>query len=218
MRTNYVLIDYENVQPENLASLKQETFKVMVFVGANQTKLTRDIVFAMQSMGPHAEYIEISGNGPNALDFHIAYYIGKLSASEPEAYFHIVSKDAGFDPLITHLKAKKLLVDRVKKIEDIPLLKVTPPKPAESTEPTPTAKASRLKAIDAKTPKQRFELIKANLIATSPNKPKTVKKLTSHINSMFSGGLMEEEISKLILALTNAGIISVDDNKVNYKV
>jgi len=39
MRINYVLIDFENVQPESLAVLQQDHFKVMVFVGANQTKV-----------------------------------------------------------------------------------------------------------------------------------------------------------------------------------
>ena len=35
----------------------------------------------MQRLGPaRAEYVEISGNGPNALDFHIAYYIALTGA------------------------------------------------------------------------------------------------------------------------------------------
>jgi len=51
-------------------------------------------------MGERAEYVRISGNGSNALDFHIAFYIGQLAAHEPDAYFHIISKVTGFDPLI----------------------------------------------------------------------------------------------------------------------
>ena len=217
MRTNYELIDYENVQPENLAPLKQEMFKVMVFVGASQTKLTREVVFAMQSMGAHAEYVEISGNGPNALDFHIAYYIGKLAAADPDSYFHIISKDAGFDPLISHLKDKKLLVDRVKRIEDIPLLKVNPPKPAEpETPPTASAKASIAKAAKALTHKERVVFITANLIMPKAPKPKTVKTLSSHINSMFAKTLAEDEIKQIIQALGDSGTISIADNKVSY--
>ncbi len=216
MRTNYVLIDYENVQPENLTPLKQEMFKVMVFVGANQTKLTREIVFAMQSMGPQAEYVEITGNGSNALDFHIAYYIGKLSATDPEAYFHIISKDAGFDPMITHLKAKKLLVDRVKTIEEIPLLKVNSPKPVEPEAPPPPVKASTAKATKALTHKERVALISANLKMPKATTPKTVKKLSSHINSMFAKTLAEDEIKRIIQSLEDFGTISIADNKVTY--
>ncbi|MDE2614410.1 MAG: hypothetical protein KGL78_13280, partial [Burkholderiales bacterium] len=100
MRTNYVLVDLENVQPDSLDALAQDHFKILLFVGANQTKLPFDLVASMQRLGPHAEYIKISGNGSNALDFHIAYTVGRIAAAEPTAYFHVVSKDTGFDPLI----------------------------------------------------------------------------------------------------------------------
>ena len=105
MKTNYVLIDYENVQPEAMAVLNEEHFKVIVFVGANQAKVSFDVASALQQMGERAEYVRISGNGSNALDFHIAFYIGQLAAREPDAYFHIVSKDTGLDPLVQHMKA-----------------------------------------------------------------------------------------------------------------
>ena len=39
MRINYVLIDLENVQPASLAGLDAEFFKVLIFVGASQTKI-----------------------------------------------------------------------------------------------------------------------------------------------------------------------------------
>jgi PIN domain len=84
VRTNYVLIDYENVQPTALTVLEQEHFKVIVFVGANQAKISFDVASAIQRMGTNASYIKISGNGPNALDFHIAFYVGQLSAAEPK--------------------------------------------------------------------------------------------------------------------------------------
>lgn len=38
MKINYILIDYENVQPADLAVLDQARFSVLVFVGASQTK------------------------------------------------------------------------------------------------------------------------------------------------------------------------------------
>ena len=72
MKTNYVLIDYENVQPATLAILDQEHFRIIVFVGANQAKITFEVASALQPMGTRAEYVRISGNGANALDFHIA--------------------------------------------------------------------------------------------------------------------------------------------------
>lgn len=113
MKKNYVLIDYENVQPTAIEALEHENFHVIVFVGASQSKVTYEVASVLQRMGDRASYIKISGSGSNALDFHIAYYIGRLAAKEPEAYFHIVSKDTGFDPLLQHLKSKKISASRV---------------------------------------------------------------------------------------------------------
>lgn len=39
----------------------------------------------MQALGEQAGYVEIAGSGPNALGFHIAYYIGELASKEPDA-------------------------------------------------------------------------------------------------------------------------------------
>lgn len=55
MRTNYVLIDYENVQPEAMSALNKEHFKVIVFVGANQAKVTFEVASVLQHMGQRAE-------------------------------------------------------------------------------------------------------------------------------------------------------------------
>ncbi len=74
MRTNFVLIDSENVKPEYLERLKQEHFHVVVFVGATLQRLDFPIAKAMQSLGSNGSYVQISGNGPNALDFHIARF------------------------------------------------------------------------------------------------------------------------------------------------
>jgi hypothetical protein len=86
VRTNYVLIDYENVQPHTLPGLEADHFKVVLCVGANQTKLPYEFAFAMQKLGTRAEYIKSSSNGSNALDFHIAFYLGHLVAQDPGGY------------------------------------------------------------------------------------------------------------------------------------
>ena len=99
MQTNYILIDFENVQPKNFEILKSYSFKIFIFVGANQTKVPFDLATAMQDFGEDAQYVKISGNGKNSLDFHIAYYIGQLSLKDPKGNYYIISKDTGFDPL-----------------------------------------------------------------------------------------------------------------------
>jgi hypothetical protein len=118
MRVNYILIDYENVQPTVLCLLNEQSFKVLIFIGANQTKINVDLAIALQGMGDKAEYIKIDGTGSNALDFHIAFHIGRISEKDSNAYFHIISKDTGFDPLIRHLKSRKIYAIRSKEISD----------------------------------------------------------------------------------------------------
>jgi hypothetical protein len=194
VKKNYVLIDYENVQPDAMAALDRECFSVIVFVGANQAKVSYEVASVLQRMGERAAYIKIEGNGSNALDFHIAYYIGQLAAKEPAAYFHIVSKDTGFDPLIQHLKSKKISSGRCKSISDIPLLKIE----------------------SASTPSERVAAVVANLRQRGTSKPRTVRTLNSTINALFHKSLPEAEIGLIIAELTKAGIIQVQQTKVSY--
>ena len=194
MRTNYVLIDYENVQPEILSHLDAEHFKVIVFVGASQTKVTFDSANALQRMGSKAEYIKISGNGSNALDFHIAFYIGQLATQDPTAYFHIISKDTGFDPLIQHLKTMKVFAARSRDVSDIPLVKVA----------------------NTKSPAEKLTVIVANLRQRGTSKPRAVKTLASTISSIFQKQLSEKELSELIDDLQKKGIVTVNGTKVSY--
>jgi len=194
--TNYVLIDYENVQPKNLEILASHPFKVFVFVGANQTKVPFDLAQAMQRMGEDATYIKIAGNGPNALDFHIAYYIGELAQSDPAGFFHIISKDKGFDPLISHLKDKKIRVQREKDLAEIPVLRMS----------TATSDDDKITAI-----------VK-NLSGRGQSRPRKVKTLANTINSLFTEKLDEKQLNALINKLKAKKYIAVNQNNVSYKL
>jgi len=196
LRTNYVLIDYENVQPAALAALEKEHFKILVFVGAGQTKVNYEIADSLQRLGPKASYIKISGNGPNALDFHIAYYIGQLAAADKDGFFHILSKDTGFDPLIAHLKTKKIYACRSRDVSDIPIVK----------------------AANSKNPAEKIEIIVANLKQRGASKPRTVKTLTSTISSLFQKALPADELGTLLKALQKQGYVTVNETKVSYSL
>jgi hypothetical protein len=123
MRPHYVLVDFENVQPRNLGLLRGGGFRIKVFLGSQQGKLELEFVKAMQAFGEDAEYVQMAGNGKNALDFHLAYFLGKLSAEHPGAAFSIISNDTGFDPLVRYLKAQGIDCKRSGKVTDIPHLK-----------------------------------------------------------------------------------------------
>jgi len=123
MRTNYVLIDFENLQPELLEALDLEHFRVMAFMGANQSKVPLDFAAQLQRLGTRAQYLRISGKGRNALDFHIAFYLGELLAKDADAFFHVIAVDGGYDPLLQHLRDRKVFVRKYKSIADIPHVK-----------------------------------------------------------------------------------------------
>jgi PIN domain len=136
-----VLIDYENVQVKSLALLRGEQFRVRVFLGKTNTKIHTELAIALQRLGERAEYITLESSGSNALDFHIAYYLGVLVTADPTAHFHIISKDKGFDPLIQHLKSRAVHAARATSIEAMSgIVSIAKPTVTEELPRSPTEK------------------------------------------------------------------------------
>jgi hypothetical protein len=195
VKTNFLLIDHENVQPEGLPPANGGQFKVKVFLGSHQTRVNVNLARALQALGPDAvEYVTVEGNGRNALDFHIAYYIGRLAAENPDAFFHIVSKDTGFDPLIRHLKARKVLCQRSPTVADIPLVKL----------------------VNSKSLPEKVEAIVANLARRGTARPRKVRTLESTINALFQNQLPDGEAGRIIAELQKLGVVTVQGEKVSY--
>jgi len=194
MRTNYIFIDFENVQPESLALLRQEQLKVFLFVGATQTKVPFEIASALQAMGSNAEYIKIAGSGKNALDFHISFYLGQLAEKDPLGFFHIVSKDTGFDPLIQHLKSKKILCSRSDSVSNLPFVK----------------------RDSSKTIQEKTHLYIERLLVPKTSKPASLKALQNTINAYFQKQLSEAEVTQIITLLKQSGLIIIQANKISY--
>ncbi|HWS89476.1 MAG TPA: PIN domain-containing protein [Pyrinomonadaceae bacterium] len=194
MRTNIVLVDYENVQPKDIGLLEGGPFKVKVFLGPHQSKVPVTLAAALQPLGGNAEYVLLDTAGNNAVDFHIAYYVGVLSAEDPAAYFHIISKDSGFDPLIKHLKGRKVFAQRSTCIAEMPCFK--PPLPA--------------------TPEAQVEAVVADLIRRKAARPRTKKSLISTLHVLFKKELSEQQISQLLAALRARGVVKVEGTKVSY--
>jgi hypothetical protein len=196
VRTNYVLIDYENVQPSDLAMLRDGPFKVKVFLGANQAKIPVALAAALQGLGANAEYVLLESSGSNALDFHIAYYVGILSAQDPSAFFHVISKDTGFDPLIKHLKAKGVFAHRSTSISAVPYFKPTAPSTSDT----------------------QVELVVAHLTKLKAAKPRAEKTLLSTLHALFKKELSEHQLAALFALLCKRGIVKVDGTKVSYEL
>jgi hypothetical protein len=128
MSLTYILIDFENVQPaaEDMSLLRGADFRVRLFHGPNQTRFDAAMVKALQPLGSQLEYIQGERRGKNALDFHIAFYLGRLVEAckvsglenDKTAAFVIVSKDAGFDALLDPVRALGHRASRTPTIAD----------------------------------------------------------------------------------------------------
>lgn len=193
-RTNFILVDFENVQPNDIGLLMDGPFKVKVFLGPNQSKIPIKLATALQSLGDNAEYIVLKTAGNNALDFHIAYYIGVLSMTEPTALFHVISKDTGFDSLLKYLKGKKIFAQRSVCIADIPYFKPV----------LPIA------------PEAQVEAVIEDLSRRKASKPRTQKTLLSTLHSLFKKELSEQQLAVLFATLCKRGFVQVEGTKVSY--
>lgn len=192
MREQVVLVDFENVQKLDLARLPGHA-RIKIFVGAQQAKLPTALVLEAQTLGLSIEWIQIEGNGPNALDFHIASYLGEGFARTPQAEFLIVSHDTGFDPLLRHLKARGLHCRR--------------------EAPAAAVKAAAKPALDASA-----EQVVALLKRTEKNKrPRKRKTLTNYLVTHFSKKLTSQQVSGAIDQLIGARLLAGTDAALVYQ-
>ena len=195
LRTNYIFIDHENVPLDSVALLNREDVRLLVFVGSKQSKISVEAAAAIQQLGSKAEYVKISGAGPNALDFHIAFYLGRLVGRDQTACFHVISNDKGFDPLIAHLKDQSVYAARRSSISDIPLLKAT----------------------IAGNPLDRARLFISKLRQPGATKPKKIDTLSRAINALFQKQLSDEDVAAVVRELQKLGEITVDGKAVQHK-
>ncbi|MEE9426655.1 MAG: PIN domain-containing protein [Paracoccaceae bacterium] len=193
MPKNYVLVDYENVQPTVFSQFDLPEFHVRVFIGAAQKTLATAVAKALQPLGRNAEYVQVTGIGNNALDFHIAFYMG-LHANEPDVSFYIVSKDKGYDPLIKHLKNIGHFAKRVVDLNSIPVLK-----------------SFSENSVDGK-----VERIVTNLSSRGKSVPKKETTLRNSINALFGKNLSDGELTSIVGRMKNLGHIEINNSKITY--
>src|SRR6476660_3954596 len=78
MSTPYVLVDFEHVQPD-LSQLAHTPYKLKIFFGARQQegRGPLKLLLATKALGDAWEPVLVSRSGRNAVDMHIAYWIGR---------------------------------------------------------------------------------------------------------------------------------------------
>lgn len=100
----HLLVDWENVQPkgDELKALVPQGTDVWLFHGPHQSV---DPAGHQQVYGSaQVTRVPRTGAGRNALDFQLAYYVGYISARQPEGTFVVVSNDQGYEPMLEHAR------------------------------------------------------------------------------------------------------------------
>src|SRR5690606_11372714 len=97
--------------------------KVVIALGKLQNNLPVDLVEALMRHSQQVKLVRVGTQGKNALDFVLAYYIGQQTHQDPKGYFHILSRDKGFDSLVEHLRDQKISIKRHERFADIEVLK-----------------------------------------------------------------------------------------------
>lgn len=118
MPTHLLLVDYENVTRIDMSVL-DNSYRAIIFVGAGQNPPKAASRRTTKHRFGRVDFHRIAGKGKNALDFHIAFQLGRVFETARDTVCIVVSRDAGYDPLLLHLNNNGLLCRRVEDFSEL---------------------------------------------------------------------------------------------------
>lgn len=118
MSKKLVLVDYENVQRIDLSML-DDSYRAIVFVGANQQPPKAARHPATAHRFSRVDFLKVEGDGRNALDFHVAFQLGRTFETAPQTECFVLSRDKGYDPLLLHLNKNGVKCRRTEALEEL---------------------------------------------------------------------------------------------------
>ena len=202
MSESILLVDFENIGKIDLAEVP-DGVTVALFFGAAQKSVPKEFLKNALKLGERFMHIDAAGQGKNALDFHIAYYLGEYLTKSPKTVCVVLSRDKDFAPLIKHLVLRGFTVRSANTLREA----FPAGKPAESRRPAPTREATvaphemALKWL-ARSAKTRL--------------PRTRKALAAHLYSHFSKKRSEADIQAVVERLIASGQLSELGGKITY--
>ncbi len=180
---NHVFVDYENVHTIDLTVIGSKAVSFTLLLGARQTKLDAALVEKLLQHASSIQLVRLTSSGKNALDFALAYYVGRAVAADPTGYFHIISKDGGYDALIEHLKSKHIRIRRHNDFASLTFSIPAKPVPAPTSAATPKQKASPKPKVQSPAVADANNLEKQ--ILEHLRKPSTTRPRTQKDSSVF---------------------------------
>ncbi|STZ51638.1 PIN domain-containing protein [Neisseria dentiae] len=217
----HLLIDFENVQPQNLDKLPPDDTHIWLFLGVVHKMLPVSLVKSLLRFGERTHLVHLQKTGKNALDFYLSYYLGQITASDPNAQIGILSRDGGYDILVEHILESQHAqgIVRLANIDEVQYEKITAtpptpqiagnqqpetaPKPHQSLSPYFQAALTALRQPDAFRPSRLHNL---------------QQNLRKHILCDLLTGKIDEECMKIVVAITNKlkaqNLISINEQDV----
>lgn len=194
MNETVYLIDHENLSKVDLNQIPTGA-RAMLFLGANDASVKRTLFTGAVKLGERLKLVEIEGSGKNALDFHIAFYLGETFSRTPGAKCVVLSKDKGFAPLVKHLLACGFNVEQT---DTLPPAKVVRAKPAPVEDPHYARVLKALKKQDKRA------------------LPHTLEKLQKHVANMIKGKGVDEQVPKIVRRLFKDGLVREEGKELAY--
>jgi len=203
---NHVFVDFENVHQIDASVIGSKSVNFTLLLGAKQTKLDAGLVEKLMEHAASVQIIRLASSGKNALDFTLAYYVGRTVSANPVAYIHIVSKDTGFDPLVEHLRSRHIHAHRHDSFATLTF----------SGTAKVVAVASKTEPVS---PADPLSLVLERLRKNVANRPRKKKTLLSHLKSQLGKDATDAEAAGLLGKLQKAGNVSIGDkDSVTYSV
>jgi len=201
---HFVFVDFENVPNVDLSLVAARPAHVTLLIGKNQKSLGLGLVHQIKDQTDQVALVEVGATGHNALDLTLAYHLGQTVQRSPGASFCIVSKDKDFDPLISHLRTRKIEVARVTSFEALPFL----PR-AKKTAPAPAKPVTD----------RRAKVIARLLDPANLARPSSRDALLAHIQTSFGKGWTSAEGNDILRELIERKTLEIDPKgKVSYMV
>ncbi|MDR0321850.1 MAG: hypothetical protein LBI28_10125 [Treponema sp.] len=210
MYNEIIFVDFENFT-KIIEDIKKANAKIVVLVGVNQSR--KPFVFAKELLESvsSVELLKVKGQGNNALDFFIAYYLGVYTNRNKNLKFTICSNDKGYDPLIKHLSDNGINIKRTEIIKKGEATKSE----SEDKNTSKQQKQNNLFETD-KDYKKAFTNIKD---IPAKNRPRKINGFEAHLETLFHKTVKKDKIKKIAAEFKKLGYVEIENNeKLKYNM
>jgi hypothetical protein len=208
MYKSVIFVDFENIQKLG-ASLIDSKTKIIVMVGLNQDNQAFEFAKNLFNKISSIELIKVNGQGPNALDIFIAFYIGRYFDSIKESEIIICSNDSDYDQLIKHLDGHGISIKKEGLSENVSKQIIA----AKKTKGKKESTKNEIKTDDVT---KIIEYLQNQTKSQKSKRPKKISTLENYLYAHFSQKISMDKIKKAIESMKVNKNLTVMNNKINY--